>query len=72
MRERLALRDPWAHTETSGGKMTAAHESHKGSTNLSCFLKDELKKKLRIKIKAAIHPTLEHLYLKLSYDMMVD
>lgn len=30
------------------------------------------KKTLRLKIKAAIHPTLEHLYLKLSYDMMVN
>ena len=72
MRERLGLRNPWADTAALGGKMTAAHESHKGNENLSCFLKDELKKKLRLKIKAAIHPTLEHLYLKLSYDMMVN
>ena len=44
MHERLGLRNPWADTATLGGKMTAAHESHKGGTNLSCFLKDELKK----------------------------
>lgn len=75
MSERLGLRNPWADTAALGGKMVAALESHKGSENLSCFRKDKLKKKkkkLQIKIKAAIHATLEHLYLKLSYEMMIN